>query len=215
MPSYVKNSSLAKRGGGPWEEAAKAPLWRPDAAGKDGGVREENASAYPRGPPRAAAPWDGSVPAYGGAVAHARDGADGWPRSNVGAVAHDGRGDGDGGNFSAVIGTPCVGGADTGGGSVRGGSDRWRSTAMACLMSATDSVRSRRPMESSWFERTGAGSRAGAVMAADAGGGAMEVGAPDEAIAVEAVDGPEDIATEESDTKLVETRVLACLGRRL
>ena len=86
---------------------------------------------------------------------------------------------------------------------------------MACLMSATDSVRSRRPVESSWFERMGAGSRAGAVMAADAGGGAMEVGAPDEVTAGEAVDGPEDIAIEESDTKLVEPSDLPGRGRRL
>jgi hypothetical protein len=31
----------------------------------------------------------------------------------------------------------------------------------------------------------------------------MEVGAPDDAIAAEAVGSPEDIATEESDTKLL------------
>ena len=83
-------------------------------------------------------------------------------------------------------------------------------------LSETGSVRSRRPVESSWFERTGAGSRAGAVMAADAGGGAMEVGVPDEvASAVEAVGSPEDIATEVSDTKLVEPRDLPRRGRRL
>jgi hypothetical protein len=32
----------------------------------------------------------------------------------------------------------------------------------------------------------------------------MEVGAPDDAIAAEAVGSPEDIVTEESDTKLLE-----------
>lgn len=168
-------------------------------------MRDEYASAYPGRPQRAAAP----DAAGGGAVVHdssgdgAMDGADGWPGSNVGAVAHDGSGDGDGGNLSSVIGTPCLGGAETGGGSVRGGSVRWRSTAMACLMSETDSARSRRPVESSWFERTGAGSRAGAAWPADADGGCMEVGAPDDAIAAEAVGSPEDIATEESDTKLL------------
>jgi hypothetical protein len=217
VPSYVKNSSLAKRGGwGPWWAAAKAPSWRLGAAGMDGGVRDEYASAYPGGPPRAAAPYDGGGPAEGGAAAHggsvagAMGGADGWPRSKVGAVAHDGSGDGDGGNFSAVIGTPCFGGAETG-----GGSDRCRSTAMACFMLETESVRSRRPVESSWMERTGAGSRAGAAGAADADGGAMVMDAPDEAIAAAVVGGPEDIATEESDTKLVEPRGLPGRDRRL
>lgn len=97
VPSYVKNSSLAKRGGcWPWEAAAKAPSWRPGAAGMEGGVRDEYASAYPGRPPRAAAPDDAAM-----------GGADGWPGSNVGAVAHDGSGDGDDGNLSSVIGTPA------------------------------------------------------------------------------------------------------------
>ena len=87
---------------------------------------------------------------------------------------------------------------------------------MACLMSETDSVRSRRPVENSWFERTGAGSRAGVGWPAEAGGGAMGVGAPDEAITTEAVGSPEeDIATKESDTKLVEPESLPGRGRRL
>ena len=82
-------------------------------------------------------------------------------------------------------------------------------------MSEIDSVRSRRPVESSWFETMGAGSRAGADWPAEADGGSMVAGAPDDAIAAEAVGSPEDIATEESDTKLVETRGLPGRGRRL
>ena len=72
---------------------------------------EEYGSANPR-PPKAAAPGGADI-----------GGADGCPGAvvNVGAVAHGGSGDGDGGNLTWVIGTPCCDVTAAGGGG--GGGD--------------------------------------------------------------------------------------------
>ena len=157
----------------------------------------------------------------------------GWAGVIAGA-SHAGSGDGDGGNLMWVIGTPCCEVTEAGGGGGRGGKcaagggaektgpgcagavNSWRNVRRF----ETAQVRSRTAVEISCCVRMGAGSEGGAdwppVAGPEvAGGDAVEVGAPEVAIAAEAVGNPEDIEPELADTKLVETRCLPGRGRRL